>query len=235
MSNKMYKQSFETSSTFMLLPPDSDSSDDRNNHGDSSRTRHSGKSYPRSDNGLSSRYDILSALTSSRIHPYMIVPDEDGTPFELQSLLCSYAVLHHTKQLVPTIVPPSFREAFNVILRLNTAWIEQSLEEIARRRKSVSEQYTEPICGSFTWCGRGVQWSGWLQLQKASSTELSVTRQQHKGLSSYHSPFACKIVRGEEQHSIVFDGLKRSKAQHRAFENYELSFKLYEHCCLDKP
>ena len=165
----------------------------------------------------------------------MIVQDEDGTPFELQSLVCSYAALHDTKQLVPTIIPAMFGEAFDAIVRLNTAWIGQSLGEIARRRKSVSEQYTEPICGSFTWCGRDAQWSGWLQLQKASSTELSVTRQQHRGLSSYHSPFACKIVRGEEQHSIVFNGLKRSKPHHRAVENYELSFKLYEHCCLDKP
>lgn len=219
----------------MLLPLDPDSSDDQTNGRDSSRTQHSGKSHPRSDNGLSSRSDVFSALTGSRINPYMIVPDEDRTPFELQSLVCLYAVLDDTKQLVPTVIPAGFREAFDTIVRLNTAWIEKGLEEIGRRRKSVSEQYTEPICGSFTWCGRGAQWSGWLQLQKVSSTELSLTRQQHRGLSSYHSPFACKIVRGAEQHSIVFDGLKRSKPQHRAVENYKLSFKLYEHCCLDKP
>jgi hypothetical protein len=231
----MYKQSLRTSSASKLLQPDSDSSDDQTNGRGSSRTRHSGKSYPRSDNGLSSRYDILSALTSSRIHPYMIVPDEDGTPFELQSLVYLYAVFDDTKQLVPTVIPAGFREAFDTIVRLNTAWIEKSLGEIARRRKSVSEQYTEPICGSFTWCGRGAQWRGWLQLQKASSTELSVTRQQHKDLSSYDSPFACKIVRGEEQHSMVFDRMKKVKSQHRAVGRYELSFKLYENCCLDKP
>lgn len=219
----------------MLLPPDSDSSDDKTNGGNFSRTQHSGKSHHRSDNGVSSRSDVLSALMGSRTNPYMIVTDEDGTPFELQSLVCSYAVLHDIKQLVPTIIPAKFGEAFDVIVRSNTAWIEQSLGELARRRKSVSEQYIEPICGSFTWCGIGAQWSGWLQLQKASSPELSVTRQQHKDLSSYHSPFACKIVRGEKQHSIVFDGLKRSKPQHRAVERYELSFNLYEHCCLDKP
>ncbi|KAH8090271.1 hypothetical protein HD553DRAFT_353477 [Filobasidium floriforme] len=191
----MYNQISQTSSTSLLLPPDSDSSDDQTNSGDSSRTRHSRKSYPRFDNGLSSRSDVLSALTNSRINPYMIVPDKDGTDFELQSLVCTYAVLHDSKQLVPTIIPAKFGEAFDAIVRLNTAWIEQSLREFAKRRKSVSERCTEPICGSFTWCGGGNQWSGWLQLQKASSPELSVKRQQHKDLSSYRSPFACKIVR----------------------------------------
>ncbi|KAG7529204.1 hypothetical protein FFLO_05758 [Filobasidium floriforme] len=197
----MYNQISHTSSTSMLLPPDSDSPDDQTKSGSSSRTQHSGKSHHRSDNGASSRSDVLSALTGSRINPYIVIPDEDGAPFELQSLVCTYAVLHDTKQLVPTVIPAGFREAFDMIVRLNTAWIEKSLEEIGRRRKSVSEQYTEPICGSFTWCGRGAQWSGWLQLQKGSSTELSLTRQQHKDLSSYRSPFACKIVRAIDRAS----------------------------------